>query len=244
MLLVSIALVATGTYRLWQEGPWDLPKPGKGKNPSVVEEPKRKPPQPQLVSAKNIIEKNLFDPERGAGRTQEAEASTVAMQRIRSMILLGTAILGNSRYAILQQPSDSRPPASRGQTVPPSQLRLKLGDTVEGFKLSEIQEKRVVFTKGTSRVEVALDFFRKVEETKQKTAAPTPARPAAARRVESTTPAKGEMAAPTPPKPNKVTTVEGTGKTPRKERQGQQRPGQVPSLGVPPSEEAAPPGTP
>ena len=165
------------TYALWQAGPWDLPKAAKGKEPPAVEEPKKEPQKMQLASTKNIIEKNLFDPERGAGRAEQAEASSVAMQRIRSMVLLGTAILGSSRYAILQQPSDSRssppgPPAGQQGS-----LRLKLGDTVEGFKLSEIHDKRVVFTKGASKVEVALDFFRKVEQAKP---GPVPARPGVA----------------------------------------------------------------
>lgn len=180
LLLVAIVFVGTRTHQLWQEGPWDLPKPGKGKGPSVVEEPKKEPPRQQLVGAKNIIEKNLFDPERGAGVTKEAEASSIAIQRIRSMILLGIAILGNSRYAILQEPSDSRPSTGGTQTGQPGQLRLRLGDTVEGFKLSEIHEKRVVFTKGSSRVEVSLDFFRKVEDTRPKAKAPTPVSPGAA----------------------------------------------------------------
>lgn len=134
----------------------------------------------QVASTKNIIEKNLFDPERGAGRAEQAEASSIAMQRIRSMVLLGTAILGSSRYAILQEPSDSRSAAQRTQTGQPGNLRLKLGDTVEGFKLSEIHDKRVIFTKGASKVEVALDFFRKVEQTKPSPPSPTPARPGAA----------------------------------------------------------------
>ncbi|MBI2985834.1 MAG: hypothetical protein HYY45_03600 [Deltaproteobacteria bacterium] len=143
----------------------------------------KEPPRLQLTSTKNIIDKNLFDPERGAGRTQETEASTVAMQRIRSMVLLGTAILGSSRYAILQQPSDPRSPQPGPSGGQQTSLRLKLGDTVEGFKLSEIHDKKVVFTKGSSKVEVALDFFRKVEPAKQGPAGPTPARPGIAPRV-------------------------------------------------------------
>lgn len=165
------------TYGLWKEGPWDLPKAVKGRETSVIAEPKKDPPRQQVASTKNIIEKNLFDPERGAGRAEQAEASSVAMQRIRSMILLGTAILGSSRYAILQEPSDSRSAAQRTQTGQPGNLRLKLGDTVEGFKLSEIHEKKVIFTKGSSKVEVALDFFRKVEQAKP---GPVPARPGVA----------------------------------------------------------------
>lgn len=165
------------TYALWQEGPWELPKPAKGNDISPLEEPKTEGQKPQLASTKNIVEKNLFDPERGASRTREAEASTVALQRMRSMVLLGTAILGSSRYAILQGPADGRPAAAGSQAGAPSNLRLKLGDTVEGFKLSEIHEKSVVFTKGTSRVEVALDFFRKVEKGTQGPPAPQPGRP-------------------------------------------------------------------
>ena len=44
-----------------------------------------------IVGTDMIIGKNLFDPERGATRTKETEADTRAAQRIRSMVLLGTA---------------------------------------------------------------------------------------------------------------------------------------------------------
>lgn len=178
--MVAIGFVSTRIYALWQKGPWDLPKPGKGKEAASADEPKAAPRPQQLASTKNIVEKNLFDPERGAGRMLEAEASSAATQRIRSMILLGTAILGSSRYAILQQPSDARSPAPGAPAGQQGSLRLKLGDTVEGFKLSEIHDKRVVFTKGASRVEVALDFFRKVDQTKQSPPGAVPARPGVA----------------------------------------------------------------
>jgi hypothetical protein len=194
LLLAAIALAGQRTYELWQAGPWDLPTPVKAKVTDGDEAAKKEPARTQLVSTKNIIEKNLFDPERGAGRAQEAEASSVAMQRMRSMILLGTAILGSSRYAILQQPLDARPAAPGALAGQQSQLRLKLGDMVEGFRLSEIHEKRVVFTKGASRVEVALDFFRKVEQPKQPAPAPTGPRPGVPPRLPR--PQAGEMPAP------------------------------------------------
>jgi len=178
--LVSVVFVGARTYALWKEGPWDLPKPAKAKGAAVVEEAKKEPPRQQLVSTKNIIEKNLFDPERGASRAEQAEASSVAMQRIRNMVLMGTAILGNSRYAILQELSGSPPSPSRGQTGQPGSLRLKLGDTVEGFRLSEIHDRKVIFTKGASRVEVSVDFFRKLDDAKGQTQAPTQLRPGVA----------------------------------------------------------------
>jgi hypothetical protein len=49
-------------------------------------------------------------------------------------------------------------------------MRLKLGDNIEGYRLAEIADKKVVFTKDAARVEVALDYFRKVE-------VPTPRQP-------------------------------------------------------------------
>ena len=39
--------------------------------------------------------------------------------------------------------------------------RLALGDTVWGYTLAEIQADRVIFTKGSSEVELGLDFSRR-----------------------------------------------------------------------------------
>ncbi len=116
-----------------------------------------------LVGTDTIVNKNLFDPERGEGRNREAETNSRAFQRVRGMVLLGTAILGNNRYAILSDAAASTVP---GQIVPPQAaniMRLKLGDNVEGFSLTEIRDKNVVFSKGASKVELTLDYFRKVE---------------------------------------------------------------------------------
>ena len=92
----------TKTYWLWTTGPWDLPNPGKPKSPISAEGSKGVTNSPVVIGTETIISKNIFDPERGAGFTREAEANSQAFQRIRSMVLLGTAILGNNRFAILQ----------------------------------------------------------------------------------------------------------------------------------------------
>ena len=162
LLIVAIGLVLTKTYWLWTTGPWDLPNPGKPKSPISAEGSKGVPNSPVVIGTETIISKNIFDPERGAGFTREAEANSQAFQRIRSMVLLGTAILGNNRFAILQDgASSSGAPGVPGQSATP--MRIKLGDTVEGFKLSEVSEKRVVFARGASTVEVPLDYFRKTD---------------------------------------------------------------------------------
>jgi hypothetical protein len=154
-----------------------------------------------VLSTENIVSKNLFDPERGAGRTREAEASGRALQRIRSMVLLGTAIIGSNRVAILQDSPDMR----SGPIVPGTSagvLRLKLGDDIEGFKLTEIGDRRVIFTKGTARVEVMLDYFRKAAPV-EPTSPPAPGQVAPAKpavpRVVPSLPQRDKL--PAPPSP-------------------------------------------
>ena len=162
LLIVAIGLVLTKTYWLWMSGPWDLPNSRKAKSPIVVEDSKTVTNPRSIIGTETIISKNIFDPERGAGLTREAEANSQAFQRIRSMVLLGTAILGNNRFAILQDGGvSSGAPGTPGQSVGP--IRIKLGDTVEGFRLSEISEKRIVFARGTATVELPLDYFRKID---------------------------------------------------------------------------------
>src|SRR5215475_15016659 len=126
LLIVAIGLVLTKIYWLWTSGPWDLPNPRKAKSPASVANDKTVTNAPPRVGTEIIISKNIFDPERGAGLTREAEANSQAFQRIRSMVLLGTAILGNNRFAILQEGGSLGVPRTPGQPVTP--MRVKLGD--------------------------------------------------------------------------------------------------------------------
>jgi hypothetical protein len=162
LLIVAIGLVLTKTYWLWTSGPWDLPNPRKAKSPIAGEDAKAVANPRPIIGTETIISKNIFDPERGAGLSRETEANSQAFQRIRGMVLLGTAILGNNRFAILQDGGVS-PGAAAASSQSSAPMRIKLGDTVEGFRLSEISEKRVVFARGTATVEVPLDFFRKID---------------------------------------------------------------------------------
>src|SRR5215510_786087 len=191
LLVVAIGLVVTKTYWLWMSGPWDIPNPRKANSPIVVEDPKTVTNPRSIIGTETIVSKNIFDPERGAGLTREAEANSQAFQRIRSMVLLGTAILGNNRFAIMQDgATSSGTPGVPGQSA--ATMRIKLGDTVEGFKLSEVTEKRVVFARGASTVEVPLDYFRKTEIAQ-------PRRPGAAQTgAVAPTPAQAGAAGPAP----------------------------------------------
>jgi hypothetical protein len=88
------------------------------------------------------------------------------------MILLGTVIIGNNRTAILQDTGNPNVGAGGAPGQPAAPIRLKLGDNVDGFSLSEIADKKVVFTRDTARVEVLLDYFRKVEVAKPRAVPP------------------------------------------------------------------------
>ncbi len=166
--MAVLGLVVWEIYWLWEDGPWNLPKPGQTRSPAAVEKSEPDASAQRPVNTEIIISKNLFDPERGAGFTRESEANSRAFQRIRGMILLGTAIIGNSRVAILQDGGAAPAvPGSAGQSGSP--MRVKQGDVVEGFNLSEVGDKRVVFNKGASRVELVLDYFRKVDSPRPAT---------------------------------------------------------------------------
>ena len=166
-MAVAIALVAWTTYRSWRAGPWDIPgpmpqRPAAGTTETQVSLAPRPP-----IGTEAIISKNLFDPERGAGASREAEENSRAVQRVRSIVLVGTVIIGNNRVAILQDGTNPVPgqpiPGQRPPGQGPSMMRLKVGDSLEGFRLTEIAEQRVVFARDATRVEVLLDFFRKVD---------------------------------------------------------------------------------
>jgi hypothetical protein len=163
LLAVAIGLVGWSGYRSWKAGPWDLPSPAKSTGAITGADKPAAPVTRAPANTEIIVSKNLFDPERGAGATREAEESSRAFQRVRAMILIGTVIIGNNRVAILQEGSALPTGAPRGPAQSASLMRLKVGDNVDGFRLTEIADKRVVFAKDASRVEVLLDYFRKVE---------------------------------------------------------------------------------
>jgi hypothetical protein len=200
--LVAIGLVGWRIYKLWEEEPWSLPQQPKTAAPSALEdEPTNVNPTLPAASPDVIISKNLFDPERGAGATREAEFNSRSFQRIRNMVLLGTVILGENRAAILQDPG-TQAATPGGPAAPAGPMRVKLGDNVEGFRLTEIADRRVVFNKGGSRIEVQLDYFRRNDPAPVR-AAPPPGQggaPAVVPRVVPNLPRRGAL--PAPPNPN------------------------------------------
>ena len=150
-----------------------------------------------------IVSKNLFDPERGAGATREAEENSRSSQRIRNLILLGTVITDNNRTAVVQDAGPAPAQRTAGQAAAP--VRLKLGDDFEGYKLTEIADKRIVFTKDSARVEVLLDYFRKVDVSPPRAVPPgqiaPPAQAVPPPRVLPNLPRRGRVPVPGNPAP-------------------------------------------
>ncbi|MGH7831547.1 MAG: hypothetical protein ACREP8_15375, partial [Candidatus Binatia bacterium] len=72
-------------------------------------------------------------------------------------------------------------------------VRVKPGDMFEGFKVAEIEDKRVVLQKGPSNVDLSLDFLRKVESTPRRPARTVTAPPP---RVEPRAPGASPRAVP------------------------------------------------
>ena len=207
-MVLAIGLVAWNTYASWQEGPWELPAPAKSDPSAPVADKQLASAAKVTANIEAIVNRNLFDPERGAGATREAEETSRAFQRVRSMVLLGTVIIGNNRTAILQDgAAPNVGPAAPSSPQPAATMRLKLGDNVEGYRLAEIADKKVVFTKDATRVEVVLDYFRKVEVAAPRTPAPgqiiAPGTvPPQGPRVVPNLPRRGRIPAPGNPNPD------------------------------------------
>jgi len=203
--VAAIGFIGWRTYRSWKSGPWELPAPRKIYVPAKAAE-KQGLAQPRLaITTDVIVAKNLFDPERGAGATREAEENSRASQRIRNMILVGTVIIGGNRTAIVQEGGN----ANVGQVASVQgggTLRLRLGDSVEGYRLSEIADKRVVFSRDAARIELMLDYFRKIEVAAPKGVPPRSATPPGmvtpGPRVVPNLPRRGRIPAPRNPAPN------------------------------------------
>jgi len=201
-LAVATGFVCWSTYRTWNDDPWILPAPAKAVSLPVSEKPASISVKPS-INTDVIVSKNLFDPERGAGATREAEENSRSSQRIRNLILLGTVITDNNRTAVVQDAGPAPAQGAAGQAAAP--VRLKLGDAFEGYKLTEIADKRIVFTKDSARVEVLLDYFRKVDVSPPRAVPPgqiaPPAQAVPPPRVLPNLPRRGRVPVPGNPAP-------------------------------------------
>jgi hypothetical protein len=171
ILVIAIGLIGFKVRRVWEGGQGGLSEPVKRKALSGVLEIGQSLGKRQLANTDAIVKKNLFHPQRGEGEPEVTGDSSLGMDKLKDLVLLGTVIAGSERYALVKIPPDNKPRARRARRLgrsrsqPRGELRrLVLGDTLEGFRLEEIHAQKVVFKKDSSTVDVVLDFSRKVKK--------------------------------------------------------------------------------
>jgi hypothetical protein len=174
--VAAIGLVGMKIYGVWHE---QTPIPGTG---DVI--PATAPTHTVLshgrtapaVSTTTIIARNLFDPDRGAKAETPPAPQKVEEpdQSIEGLLLLGTVVAGPERYAIMQVPPDigrdsrnrrimERTPARRPAASASGELRrVRVGDSLRGYEVKDIQEQKVVLARGSSQTELTIDYTREV----------------------------------------------------------------------------------
>jgi hypothetical protein len=104
-LILATAAVGVRTYLLWGNGGTDLVAPRRSGVPGPLAQTQVESKPLPAVGTQTIVTHNLFDPERGAGAGKEFNADSRSAQRVTSLVLLGTAILGFNRYVTFQEPA-------------------------------------------------------------------------------------------------------------------------------------------
>lgn len=133
------------------------------------------PAHAEAVGTDIIIEKNLFSPDRkkwvSAPASDKKSADKLAKKEINDLMLMGTAIRGKERYAVLHAKKDAGAAALKPWMK---------GDYVQGYLLKEIEEKMVVLQDEAENKEYILYLNdEKKERVAEKTAVKTePAMPA------------------------------------------------------------------
>jgi hypothetical protein len=163
----------------------------------------------QAEEAKNdiIIEKNLFSPERKKWVSEatpgKQSADKLAKKEINDLMLMGTAIRGRERYAVLHAKKDE----SKGGFRP-----WMKGDYVQGYLLKEIEEKMVVLQDESDNKEYILYMNdEKKERVAEKTALkPEPTKPAV-EDMRGDQPGKKRRARKTARQPASVDNISSTG---------------------------------
>ncbi len=167
-LALAIGLVGFQTVQVWREAPSDSLRGEKRKPSETPVKPTSGPRRATRASIKSITDRNLFDPKRGTEEktdAKEVKPSSEGIQKMRHLMLLGTVVAGRSGYAIIHFPAAfGASTAGRVGDV----MRLSLGDRLEGFELAEIHTDRVLFKKGETKIELALDFSRKLVRPTQR----------------------------------------------------------------------------
>lgn len=202
ILLAAIGLIGLEVYEVWQnqrpliEITGDL-VPATAATGRALPEAREVPD----VGIRTIVGRDLFDPDRGAKVEEPEEPEPVEEEpepSIDGLLLLGTVIAGADRYAIMQVPPERSAVPTNVRRVrrrpvrqPVAQTaaevrRVRVGDSLRGYQVKDIEEQRVVLARGESQTEVTIDYTREVAPTKPEVRTPdqkTRKRPVRSRRA-------------------------------------------------------------
>jgi hypothetical protein len=138
------------------------------------------PQLPSLAAYAVVSEQNLFHPERKMPAEKKAEVQKVVIPK-PDLMLYGTLIADDMSIAYVEDRKAPLPAGGRGNR----QMRLKKGDSINGYVLREIEPDRVVLAKGEEKLVVMLEDKDKKRGVTG--AAATPASAAAAPATAGTT---------------------------------------------------------
>lgn len=167
----AVAAGSFGIYEVWEEEAPKSPRLDEATPRQVPSGALRRAVRPPLVSTRTIVARDLFDPERGVKKPEEEKPVETPKENLEGVLLLGTVIAGPSRYAILHIPAGrnatgTKPLKPRSST--PDLLQLTVGDSLNGYRVADIQEQKVVFQRGDTTTEVALDYTRVIAPVRPK----------------------------------------------------------------------------
>ncbi len=113
-----------------------------------------------------IIQKNPFDPERGAGKEEKdgQGAASEANEFTKKYAVYGVVIAGRSRYAFLKPVTRARTRDKDGEGL----RKITIGDLVDGWEVSDIKNEGVFFTGTGKKVFLKVFGTTKSERTSNK----------------------------------------------------------------------------
>ncbi|MBU3948218.1 MAG: hypothetical protein KJ826_08365 [Proteobacteria bacterium] len=100
-----------------------------------------------------IAEQNLFNPSRSIVLAEE----TASVQSLPQIILYGTLITDDFSIAYLEDKQDIRSTPGRGKR----QMRMKKGDKLRDYVISEVEADYIVLLKGEERIVVSINDMKK-----------------------------------------------------------------------------------
>jgi hypothetical protein len=150
-LLLALCLILA--YNFWSpqsEGKYPLDIPPAQKKP--VEKTPNESPKPQTPSPMDyvvIADENLFHPERRIPPEKKEEAALPKPE----FVLYGTLITPELKMAYMEDKKAPVTTPGRGKR----QSAIKIGESLSGFTLKEVDPAKVVLTRGEEKMTVLLD---------------------------------------------------------------------------------------